>query len=74
MFIQGSDDDDHDHRLQKSDPFIDEFVTGEYTDYLAIQPKELMGRQVLLKSKILLEHNDLSTSQLNFKVDDYFYS
>jgi hypothetical protein len=56
MFIQGSDDDDHDHRLQKSDPFIDEFVTGEYTDYLAIQPKELMGRQVLLQYK-----NTLST-------------
>jgi hypothetical protein len=66
MFIQGSDDDDHDHRLQKSDPFIDEFVTGEYTDYLAIQPKELMGRQVLLKSKkIHLKHKTMMHQQFN---------
>jgi hypothetical protein len=42
----GIDDDGHDHRLQKSDPFIDEFVTREFTDYLAIKPKELMEAQV----------------------------
>jgi hypothetical protein len=65
MFIQGSDDDDHDHRLQKSDPFIDEFVTGEYTDYLAIQPKELMGKQVLLQYKILLVHKTMMHQQVN---------
>jgi len=42
----GSDDDDHDHRLKKSDPFIDGFVPTEYTDYLAMKPKELLAKQV----------------------------
>ena len=45
-FILGSDDDDHDHRLKKSDPFIDGFVPTEYTEYLAMKPKELLAKQV----------------------------
>ena len=57
--FSGSDDDDHDHRLKKLDPFIDEFVTREYTDYLAIKPKELLPKQVDCIRRLLFKNEQL---------------
>ena len=46
LYFSGPDENDLDEQLKKSDPFIDDFVPTEYTDYLAMKPKELLARQV----------------------------
>ena len=49
MYFSGPDENDLDEQLKKSDPFIDDFVPTEYTDYLAMKPKELLARQVYIE-------------------------